>query len=102
MLLDLAGAVDLDKERARLSPRRSGLRGEIGKIEQKLANAQFVAKAKPEVIEEQREREADCRAPRSPASPPRSSASAFRPFPQPICRTPSRAYRLRSIFMGRA
>jgi len=35
---------------------------EIGKIDKKLANAQFVAKAPPEVIEEQRQRLADTRA----------------------------------------
>jgi len=35
------------------------LAGEAGKIEGKLANAQFVAKAPPEVIEEQRERLAE-------------------------------------------
>ena len=62
VLLDLAGAIDFDKERARLSREAAGLRNEIDKIEQKLANPQFVARAKPEVIEEQREREADARA----------------------------------------
>ena len=62
ILLDLAGAIDFDKERARLSREAEGLRGEIAKSEQKLANPQFVARAKPEAIEEQREREATARA----------------------------------------
>ncbi len=59
VLLDLAGAVDLGKERARLGKEESAIAGEIRKIEQKLGNAQFIAKAKPEVIDEQRERLAD-------------------------------------------
>ncbi len=59
VLLDLAGAVDLGKERARLEREAGVVRGELGKIAQKLANPQFVAKAKPEVIDEQREREAE-------------------------------------------
>ena len=62
VLLDLAGAVDLDKERARLERDAAAIRGELGKIAQKFANPQFVAKAKPEVIEEQREREAEAKA----------------------------------------
>ena len=62
VLIDLAGAVDLDKERARLGREAGALRGELGKIAQKLANPQFLAKAKPEVIDEQREREADATA----------------------------------------
>ncbi len=62
ILLDLAGAIDFDKERARLSREADGLRNEIAKTEQKLANPQFVARAKPEAIEEQREREANARA----------------------------------------
>jgi valyl-tRNA synthetase len=55
VLIDIAGAIDLDKERARLEREAQGLRQELGKIAQKFANPQFVAKAKPEVIEEQRE-----------------------------------------------
>jgi valyl-tRNA synthetase len=62
VLLDLAGAVDLAKELLRLEREAQALRGELGKIGQKLANPQFLAKAKPEVIEEQREREADAKA----------------------------------------
>jgi valyl-tRNA synthetase len=54
--LDLAGAVDLDKERARLAKEATGIEGEIEKIGRKLGNEQFIAKAKPEVVEEQRER----------------------------------------------
>jgi valyl-tRNA synthetase len=54
--LDLAGAVDLAKERARLAKEADGIAGEIEKIGRKLGNEQFLAKAKPEVVEEQRDR----------------------------------------------
>jgi valyl-tRNA synthetase len=60
--LDLAGTVDLDKERARLAKEAGSLEGEIAKVAQKLGNQQFLAKAKPEVVEEQRERQMELRA----------------------------------------
>jgi len=60
--LDLAGAVDLAKERARLAKEAAGIAGEIEKIGRKLGNEQFLAKAKPEVVEEQRERLAEAEA----------------------------------------
>ncbi len=62
VLLDLAGAVDLDKERSRLAKEAAGLREELDKIARKLGNEQFIAKAKPEVIDEQRERQAESHA----------------------------------------
>jgi valyl-tRNA synthetase len=62
LALDLAGAVDLDKERARLAKEASALDAEIEKIERKLANEQFIAKAKPEVVDEQRNRLAEAQA----------------------------------------
>jgi valyl-tRNA synthetase len=61
VMLPLAGVIDVAKERARLSKDIDKLAGEAGKIESKLANAQFVAKAPPEVIEEQRDRLAELR-----------------------------------------
>jgi valyl-tRNA synthetase len=60
--LDLAGAVDLGRERARLSKEAAGIAGEIEKVQRKLGNEQFLAKAKPEVVEEQRERLAESEA----------------------------------------
>jgi valyl-tRNA synthetase len=60
--LDLAGAVDLDKERARLAKELAAVDGDIDKIERKLANEQFLAKAKPEVVEEQKARRAEAQA----------------------------------------
>ncbi len=57
--LPLADAIDLDQERARLGRETFKLDGEIGKIDKKLANQQFLAKAPPEVVEEQKERRAE-------------------------------------------
>ena len=58
MLIDLAGAIDLGKERARLQKEAAGIVSELDKIAKKLGNEQFMAKAKPEAIDEQRERQA--------------------------------------------
>jgi valyl-tRNA synthetase len=57
--IDVAGSVDLGKERARLQKETASVRGELDKIAKKLGNEQFMAKAKPEAIEEQRERKAE-------------------------------------------
>jgi valyl-tRNA synthetase len=62
LLLDLEGAIDLGKERARLKKEAAAVRGELDKIAAKLGNEQFVAKARPEAVEEQRERESQARA----------------------------------------
>jgi len=59
VFLDLAGTVDLEKERARLSREAARIEDDLEKIERKLANPQFIAKAKAEVVDEQREREAE-------------------------------------------
>jgi valyl-tRNA synthetase len=59
IVLPLGDVVDLAQEKARLGKEIARLDGEIDKIEKKLGNAQFVAKAKPEVVEEQREREVE-------------------------------------------
>jgi valyl-tRNA synthetase len=58
-ILPVAGLIDVAKEKARLTKELGKVEGEITKIEKKLGNADFVAKAPPEVIEEQRERLAD-------------------------------------------
>jgi len=57
--LPLAGVIDMAAERARLAREIDKSQAEIDKIDAKLANAQFVAKAPPEVVEENRERRAD-------------------------------------------
>jgi valyl-tRNA synthetase len=57
--LPLAGVIDIPAEIARLEKDVAKEDIEIEKIDRKLSNEQFVAKAKPEVIEEQRERRAE-------------------------------------------
>jgi valyl-tRNA synthetase len=56
--LDVAGLIDLAAESARLEKEVARLNREIAAIDTKLANPQFVDKAPPEVIEEQRQRRA--------------------------------------------
>jgi valyl-tRNA synthetase len=57
--LPLAGVIDLDAEKTRLGKDVVKLDSEIAVIDKKLGNAQFVAKAPEEVIEEQRARRAE-------------------------------------------
>ncbi len=54
--LPLEGVIDFDAERKRLTTEEKKLVDEIAKIELKLNNPQFMAKAKEEAIEEQRDR----------------------------------------------
>jgi valyl-tRNA synthetase len=57
--LVVAGKIDFDKERARLSKEIERLTGALAGVEKKLANASFVANAKPEIIEVERQKLAD-------------------------------------------
>jgi len=59
MALPLAGVIDMGSERTRLVREIEKSKAEIKKIDAKLANENFVAKAPPEVVEENRERRAD-------------------------------------------
>ena len=56
LLLPLADVIDLAAERARLAKERDKALGEAAKVQAKLGNTDFVARAKPEVVEENRER----------------------------------------------
>jgi valyl-tRNA synthetase len=58
-VLPLAGVIDLDAERTRLKREIAKETVEIDKIDKKLGNEQFLAKAAEEVIEEQRARRAE-------------------------------------------
>jgi valyl-tRNA synthetase len=61
LILPLGDVVDLGQEKARLNKEIDRLDAELGKFAAKLGNPGFLAKAKPEIVEEQREREADAR-----------------------------------------
>jgi len=61
LVLPLAEVIDLAQERQRLQKELDKLNGEIVKLDKKLSNEQFLAKAPEEVVEEQRERLADSR-----------------------------------------
>jgi valyl-tRNA synthetase len=56
VMLPLADVIDLGAERARLAKARAAAEGEARKIAGKLGNADFVARAPEEVVEENRER----------------------------------------------
>jgi len=60
-ILALGDVVDLGREKARLRREIGKLDAELTKFAAKLANPAFLANAKPEIVEEQREREADAR-----------------------------------------
>ena len=61
LILPLGDVVDLGQEKARLGKEIARLDGDLTKFAAKLGNPGFLAKARPEVIEEQREREAETR-----------------------------------------
>jgi len=61
-VLPLAGVIDVGREQARLKKEIEKISSEVSKLESKLGNEAFVAKAPPEVIEEQRERLAEASA----------------------------------------
>ena len=56
--LPLAGVVDFSAEEARLEKEIARVGVEIGRIDKKLANAKFVARAPEEVVEAEREKRA--------------------------------------------
>jgi valyl-tRNA synthetase len=56
IVLPLAGLIDIDAERARLQKERAKAVAEADKVRTKLSRADFVERAKPEVVEENRDR----------------------------------------------
>jgi valyl-tRNA synthetase len=62
LVLPLAEIIDLDQERARLKKEGEKIAAEIRKIEAKLGNKDFVDRAPPEIIDEQRQRKAEAEA----------------------------------------
>jgi valyl-tRNA synthetase len=57
--IPLEGVIDMDAERKRLAKAIAGHESDIGKMVAKLSNPDFMARAKPEAIEESRERKAE-------------------------------------------
>jgi valyl-tRNA synthetase len=57
--LPLAGVIDIAAEKARLAKELEKITQDIGRIDAKLGNADFVARAPAEVIDEQKERRAE-------------------------------------------
>jgi valyl-tRNA synthetase len=77
VILPLAGVVDVAKERARLEKDDAKLAGEVVKIEKKLGNPDFVAKAPEEVVEENRERLSELAAERTKVQEALTRLAAF-------------------------
>jgi len=65
VLLPIGGVIDIAAERARLGKEMARLDGEVARVDKKLANESFVAKARPEVVETERERRAEAQAARA-------------------------------------
>jgi len=59
IVLPLADVIDIDKEKERLGRELDKARGEIDKLDKKLSNQEFLAKAPEHVVEEQHERKRD-------------------------------------------
>jgi len=62
LFIPLEGIVDFDAERVRIGKELAQARGDLEKIERKLSNEGFLAKAAPEVIEKDRAKAADLQA----------------------------------------
>jgi valyl-tRNA synthetase len=56
VFLPLEGLIDLDEERARLAREAEKLLGDLDGVKRKLRNQDFLAKAKPEVVEKEHAR----------------------------------------------
>jgi len=64
VVLPLADVIDIDQERARLAREIEKMDDEIAKIDKKLGNQKFIAKAPGHVVEEQKTRRTDAEATR--------------------------------------
>jgi len=60
-VLHVGDVVDLAREKARLAKEIAKVEGDLAKLATKLANPAFLANAKAEIVEEQRERDAEIR-----------------------------------------
>ncbi|MCZ6887382.1 MAG: valine--tRNA ligase [Gammaproteobacteria bacterium] len=59
VMVPFAGLIDVDAERARLNKEIEKLTSDLTRIEGKLANEKFVAKAPPEIVQKERDKHAD-------------------------------------------
>jgi valyl-tRNA synthetase len=57
VILPLAGTIDVAKECARLQQELAGLDKQLGALRQRLTNENFVSRAKPEIVEAERQKE---------------------------------------------
>jgi valyl-tRNA synthetase len=57
VIVPLAGTIDIAKECARLQQELAGLEKQLGGLRQRLANENFVSRAKPEIVEAERQKE---------------------------------------------
>jgi valyl-tRNA synthetase len=57
VILPLAGTIDVAKECARLQQELAGLEKQLTGLRQRLANDNFVSRAKPEIVEAERQKE---------------------------------------------
>ncbi len=53
--IPISGLVDVDKELARLTRDEEKVKADLSKLEERLANPQFVERAKPEIVERERQ-----------------------------------------------
>jgi valyl-tRNA synthetase len=75
--LPIAGVIDVAQEQARLKTAIAKSDSEIGKLEKKLGNAQFLSKAPESVVEEQRDRLATSQSTRAKLSDALARLSAL-------------------------
>jgi valyl-tRNA synthetase len=59
VILPLAGTIDVAKECARFQQELAGLEKQLGGLRQRLANDSFTSRAKPEVVDAERQKERD-------------------------------------------
>jgi valyl-tRNA synthetase len=57
VVLSLAGAIDVEKECARFKAELDQLSAQLGSLRNRLANEQFVSRARPDVVEDERRKE---------------------------------------------
>jgi valyl-tRNA synthetase len=60
--LELQGVIDLAAERARLAKEMAKADADIARVDAKLSNANFVARAPEEVVEEEKEKREEAQA----------------------------------------